>query len=298
MAVGCLLHGQVIPAACIGVIRPCNHVGKQIRRSLRETLQHTVYQRHGFCTGNLILGTECIVAVAAYPAMVRRNRNLAFCPMPDDIGEVYGRFVAVVVKACCDCRKFRTRDGCVRAECPIGIPCDNAHSAQRGNGTAIPCVRRHIGEIILMCEVFTADTILKQTEEDCRYLCTGDGILRLYFAIPVTNDVSKVVSVVQTQCVIIRNFYCRLRLGTMSAAATATGGFLGVGYSDYCIRRLVGRNCAGNCGFICLVAFDSRAVNGISRTCFYVDNCIILRLCTVGVNIMNRNLVEPFMCRF
>lgn len=68
-----------------------------------------------------------------------------------------------------------------------------------------------------MCEVFTADTILKQTEEDCRYLCTGDGILRLYFAIPVTNNVSKVVSVVQTQCVIIRNFYCRLGLGTMSA---------------------------------------------------------------------------------
>ena len=31
--------------------------------------------------------------------MVRRNRNLAFCPMPDDIGEAYGRFVAVVVKA-------------------------------------------------------------------------------------------------------------------------------------------------------------------------------------------------------
>ena len=74
-----------------------------------------------------------------------------------------------------------------------------------------------------MCEVFTADTILKQTEEDCRYLCTGDGILWLYFAIPVTNDVSKVVSVVQTQCVIIRNFYCRLGLGTMSAAATAAG---------------------------------------------------------------------------
>ena len=75
-----------------------------------------------------------------------------------------------------------------------------------------------------MCEVFTADTILKQTEEDCRYLCTGDGILRLYFAIPVTNNVSKVVSVVQTQCVIIRNFYCRLGLGTMSAATAATSG--------------------------------------------------------------------------
>lgn len=90
-----------------------------------------------------------------------------------------------------------------------------------------------------MCEVFTADTILKQTEEDCRYLCTGDGILWLYFAIPVTNDVSKVVSVVQTQCVIIRNFYCRLGLGTMSAAATtAAGGFLGVGYSDYRIAGL------------------------------------------------------------
>ena len=73
-----------------------------------------------------------------------------------------------------------------------------------------------------MCEVFTADTILKQTEEDCRYLCTGDGILWLYFAIPVTNNVSKVVSVVQTQCVIIRNFYCRLGL----AAATAAGGIL------------------------------------------------------------------------
>ena len=61
-------------------------------------------------------------------------------------------------------------------------------------------------------------------EENGRNLCAGDGVLRSSLAIAVANDVCEVVCVIQTQCIIILDFYGRFFLFFAAAITTVARG--------------------------------------------------------------------------
>ena len=144
--------------------------------------------------------------------------------MACDIVEACGCFIAVYIETSCDCSEFGTSDGCVGAEGSIGITGNDTHRAQCGYCTAVPSIVAYICEFILTSVVCITNVILKQAEEDSRNLCTGDGVLRSYLAIAVANDVCEVVCVIQTQCIVILDFYGRFFLFFAAAITTVARG--------------------------------------------------------------------------
>lgn len=212
MAVGCFLYCQIVPSVGIGIICLFCHVFQEILGCLRFAVEHAVYQRHCFGTSDFVLRTEGTVFIAVYPAVIGCYSDFVLCPVACDIVEACGCFIAVYIETSCDCGEFGTSDGCVGAEGSIGITGNDTHRAQCGYCAAVPSIVAYICEFILTSVVCITNVILKQAEEDSRNLCTGDGVLRSYLAVAVANDVCEVVCVIQTQCIIILDFYGRFFL--------------------------------------------------------------------------------------
>ena len=69
VAVGGLLHVEVVPCVNVRVILPSLHVGQQIVLRLRCAAERAVHHRHQFGTGDGAVGAEAAVGIAVSAAM-------------------------------------------------------------------------------------------------------------------------------------------------------------------------------------------------------------------------------------
>ena len=63
VAVGSLLHIEVVPCVDVCVVAPGLHAGQQIVLRLRRTAERTVHHRHQFGAGDRCIGTERAVGI-------------------------------------------------------------------------------------------------------------------------------------------------------------------------------------------------------------------------------------------
>lgn len=226
MAVGSLLHSEIVPCGSIGIIRPLDHAVEQSAAVLGQTVEYAVDKRHRLCVSDILIRTERTIRIAVDPTLVCGDTDLILCPVGCDIREFRGRIRVLIVEASGDCGKFRTGDRRIRRERAIVMTLYNAHRGQRGDGVVEPLTACHIGQAVGLGGICGADFLGQQTEEDGCHFCAGDIAIRLDVAVRVTDNVRKVIVTVQTGRYIIRNVNCRL------AAAAATAGRSAGPYAD------------------------------------------------------------------
>ena len=226
VAVGSLLHSEIVPCGSIGIIRPLDHAVEQIAAVLGQTVEYAVDKRHRLCASDILIRTERTIRIAVDPTLVCGDTDLILCPVGCDIREFRGRIRVLIVEASGDCGKFRTGNRGIRRERAIVMTLYNAHRGQRGDGVVEPLTACHIGQAVGLGGICGADFLGQQTEEDGCYLSTGNAVLRTNGAVRIAHDVSIVVIAVQTGRYIIRNVNGR------SAAAAATTGRSAGPYAD------------------------------------------------------------------
>ena len=226
MAVGSLLHSEIVPCGSIGIIRPLDHAVEQIAAVLGQTVEYAVNKRHSLCTGDILVRTERTIRIAIDPALVCGDTDLILCPVRCDIRELRGHNHILIDETIDDCDKFSTGDRRIRRERAIVMTLYNAHRGQRGDSMVKPLTARHIGQAVGLGGICGADFLGQQTEEDGCHFCAGDVAVRLNVAVRVADNVRKVVVTVQTGRYIIRNVNGRF------AAAAATAGRSAGPYAD------------------------------------------------------------------
>ena len=63
VAIGSLLHVEIVPCVDVCVVAPGLHAGKQVRDRLRRAVQCAVDHRHHFGAGDRCVGTERSVGI-------------------------------------------------------------------------------------------------------------------------------------------------------------------------------------------------------------------------------------------
>ena len=147
VAVGSLLHIEIVPCAGVRVVAPGLHAGKQVRDRLRRALQRTVDHGHHLCTGHGLIRAEGAVGIAVDPAELRADSDRIGCPVVrGDVGEVVRR--ALRVGELCQHRgKLCTRDCLIRTELAVrsGVD-DHAGIFKRCNVEVEPVAAYNIAE--------------------------------------------------------------------------------------------------------------------------------------------------------
>ena len=112
-----------------------------------SAVNHAVYQRYGFGSGNLLVGTESTVRVALNPACFAGSIDIAVRPVTFlHIGENLAAGVLEVLETRRQYSKLRTTDGCVRCKAVLGLAFQQPDVVQRFDRLIEPVLCAYIFE--------------------------------------------------------------------------------------------------------------------------------------------------------
>ena len=200
MAVGGLLHVEIVPCVDVCVVAPDLHAGEQVSGRLRRALQRTVDHGHHLCAGHGLIRAEGAVGITVDPARLCADGDCIGCPViRGHVGKVV-RGLLVFRKLRQHRRKLCARDGLVRAEVAAGSGVhDHTGVLQRGDVDVEPVAAGNIavaarGVIVCLGAVSVHDPV-----EDRGHFGAGDIAGRFHGPIRIAVDVGKVLLCIERQ---------------------------------------------------------------------------------------------------
>lgn len=191
--VGCFLYIRIVPLGCIGIVVPDNHIAVQVI-CMRISVKCAVDDLHRFGTGDLLVGTECVIFVPFDESAGEGFEDVFFCPVTVNVREI-GSFTAESsVEGNGNLDKFRTGNGSVRTEGTVFVTVEDACVRQRGNRVVEPVVSGYVGEVVFDCPAGLAAGIGEQTEEDRCSFGTGNVSIGTNGVVRIADDVREVVT--------------------------------------------------------------------------------------------------------
>ena len=221
MAVGSLLHVEIVPCVDVCVVAPGLHAGQQIVCRLRRAAQCAVDHRHHFGAGDRCVGTERAVGIAVDPAHLCADSDFIRCPVScRDIVE--GVCSALDVRKLRQhCSKLCARDCLIRTELAVrsGVD-DHVGIFKRCNVEVEPVAAGNIAERA-SGRFIRLDTIcIHDAIEDCSHFCARHIAGGLYRAVRIAVDEGEVVIRVERKLGCLRLYLVR-RLDDRHSAAVA-----------------------------------------------------------------------------